>query len=115
MHAYYDTNVLGAANVIALAQVSGAKEVVFTSSISVYGPSEQVMSENSELRPVSAYGRSKLLAEAIHRTWLELDTTHRLVIVRPGVVFGPGEGATSPIWRMHCPGAYSSTLGDARR
>lgn len=51
-HAYYDTNVLGAANVTALAQASGTKEIVFTSSISVYGPSEQVMSETSELNSV---------------------------------------------------------------
>lgn len=92
IHEYYDTNVLGATNVTALAQASGARELVFTSSISVYGPSEQLMSEQAELRPTSAYGRSKKLAEAIHRTWMEADAARRLVVVRPGVVFGPGEG-----------------------
>ena len=91
-HDYYDTNVLGATNVTALAQASGVRELVFTSSISVYGSSEQLMNEGSDLKPTSAYGRSKSLAEAIHRNWLEAGSHRRLVIVRPGVVFGPGEG-----------------------
>ena len=91
-HDYYETNVLGATNVAALADLSGVREIVFTSSISVYGPSERLMSEDSELKPTSAYGRSKRLAEIIHRAWREADAARRLVVVRPGVVFGPGEG-----------------------
>ena len=43
--------------------------------------------------PVTAYGSSKLVAEKIHQIWQAKDTNNRrLVIVRPGVVFGPGEG-----------------------
>ncbi|MNJ30428.1 NAD dependent epimerase/dehydratase family protein [compost metagenome] len=43
--------------------------------------------------PTTAYGGSKLAAEKIHQIWQARDNTHRrLVIVRPGVVFGPGEG-----------------------
>ncbi len=57
-HAYYETNVLGALNVTALAEVCGIETLVFTSSISVYGPSEQVMTETSPLHPTSPYGRS---------------------------------------------------------
>ena len=37
--------------------------LVFTSSISVYGPTEDLVSEQSPTAPVSAYGRSKLAAE----------------------------------------------------
>ena len=92
IHDYYETNVLGATNVTAFAHLSGVQELVFTSSISVYGPSEQLMSEGSELKPTTAYGRSKRLAEVIHRAWREADRARRLVVVRPGVVFGPGEG-----------------------
>ena len=91
-HEYYETNVLGAANVTALAEACGIHEVVFTSSISVYGPSEHLMDEQSELKPTSAYGRSKKLAESIHRAWLSAGDGRQLIIVRPGVVFGPGEG-----------------------
>jgi nucleoside-diphosphate-sugar epimerase len=67
------------------------KTVVFTSSISVYGPCEETVSEESPLSPVSAYGRSKRLAELIHNRWVRQDGGRRLVTVRPGVVFGPGE------------------------
>ncbi len=90
-HTYYETNVLGAANVTALAEACGIETLVFTSSISVYGPSEQVMTETSPLRPTSPYGRSKRMAEVLHETWQERGTGRRLIIVRPGVVFGPGE------------------------
>ena len=90
-HAYYETNVLGALNVTALAEVCGIETLVFTSSISVYGASEQVMTEASQLRPTSPYGLSKRMAERLHQAWRERAAGRRLVVVRPGVVFGPGE------------------------
>lgn len=66
--------------------------MLFTSSISVYGPSEDTVQENSPLRPVSHYGRSKQLAEEVHEQWLRQGDGRQLTVVRPGVVFGPGEG-----------------------
>ena len=38
---YYDTNVNGALEVVRLAEREQAKHITFTSSISVYGPSEE--------------------------------------------------------------------------
>lgn len=90
---YYETNLLGAENVCAWAEQVGCNEIIFTSSISPYGASEQQKDERSLPVPLTAYGGSKLVAEKIHQTWLAADRTQRhLVIVRPGVVFGPGEG-----------------------
>lgn len=90
-HEYYDTNVGGALEVTRLAARASIKEIVFTSSISVYGPSEDVKDEASLPKPTSAYGRSKRFAEQIHRDWLEGAEDRRLTIVRPAVVFGAGE------------------------
>ena len=90
--AYYDTNVNGATYVTALARGCGIAKIVFTSSISVYGPCEARVSEGTHPAPTSDYGKSKLMAEGIHRQWQARDDANRLVIVRPGVVFGPGEG-----------------------
>ncbi len=90
---YYETNLLGAENVCAWASRVGCNELIFTSSISPYGPSTQPRDESSLPTPMTAYGGSKLVAEKIHQAWLAADPLHRhLVIVRPGVVFGPGEG-----------------------
>ena len=63
---YYHTNVLGACNVCRYASEIGARQIVFTSSISVYGPGEAPKDEDTKITPVSAYGRSKMMAEAIH-------------------------------------------------
>lgn len=90
---YYETNLLGAENVCAWAERVGCNDMIFTSSISPYGPSEQQKDERTLPVPTTAYGGSKLAAEKIHHTWLAGDKEQRhLVIVRPGVVFGAGEG-----------------------
>ena len=90
---YYQTNLLGAESVCAWAEKVGCHNIIFTSSISPYGPSEAEKDERSLPSPVTAYGESKLAAEKIHQIWQARDDERRrLVIVRPGVVFGPGEG-----------------------
>lgn len=88
---YYETNVSGAVEVTRLAEALDIPEIVFTSSISVYGPSEDMKTEISTPTPVSDYGHSKFLAEQIHRQWLDRGLSRKLTIVRPAVVFGPGE------------------------
>ena len=90
-HEYFETNVAGARNVTEFSAGHGVASLWFTSSIAVYGPTEEPRSETSPLRPVSAYGRSKLEAEQIHRAWADAGSGRRLVIVRPAAVFGPGE------------------------
>lgn len=89
---YYETNLLGAENVCAWAERVTCNRLIFTSSISPYGASEAVKDERTLPVPITAYGGSKLAAEKIHQIWQAKSDTRRLVIVRPGVVFGPGEG-----------------------
>ncbi|MEM9154453.1 MAG: NAD(P)-dependent oxidoreductase [Cyanobacteria bacterium P01_F01_bin.33] len=90
---YYETNLLGAEHVCAWAELTGCEAVMFTSSIAPYGPTEEPKDEDALPVPESAYGNSKLVAEKIHLTWQRGDRERRqLSIVRPGVVYGPGEG-----------------------
>jgi GlcNAc-P-P-Und epimerase len=90
---YYWTNVNGATNICKFANDVGAEYLLFTSTMMVYGPSEAPKDEESVLEPVNAYGRSKILAERIHRLWQsERPERRRLTIVRPGVIYGLAEG-----------------------
>jgi nucleoside-diphosphate-sugar epimerase len=89
---YYETNVGGALNVARWCASGGEQSITFTSSIAVYGPSETPKSEQSEPAPISDYGRSKLMAERILLDWQAERPGRRLAVLRPAVVFGPGEG-----------------------
>lgn len=89
---YFETNLKGAENVCKWAEKAGCENIVFTSSISPYGPTESIKNEESLPVPQTAYGSSKLAAEKIHIGWQKGGDNRKLTIVRPGVVFGPGEG-----------------------
>jgi nucleoside-diphosphate-sugar epimerase len=89
---YFETNLLGAENVCAWAGNIGCNRVVFTSSISPYGPCEETKTEASLPVPETPYGSSKLAAEKIHMMWQSAGQGRQLLVLRPGVVFGPGEG-----------------------
>jgi nucleoside-diphosphate-sugar epimerase len=91
LHEYYETNVLGALNVCDFARAIDCEEIVFTSSIAVYGSDEIRKSETTPPAPESAYGWSKLLAERVHQSWRRERAGRRLTISRPAVIFGAGE------------------------
>ncbi len=89
---YFETNIKGAENVCQFAEEHGIKTIIFTSSIAPYGASENVKKETTLPTPNTPYGISKLVAENIHKTWQAKDADNRrLLILRPGVVFGKGE------------------------
>jgi nucleoside-diphosphate-sugar epimerase len=89
---YYLTNETGAGHVLDYMRRNGLKRLWFTSSMSTYGPSEDPCSEQAPQNPNTAYGGSKKNAEALHLKWRSEDPSRRLVMVRPAVIFGPGEG-----------------------
>ncbi|QNI30269.1 NAD(P)-dependent oxidoreductase [Alloacidobacterium dinghuense] len=89
---YYETNLLGAMHVCNYADAVNCNHIVFTSSISPYAVSEESKHEESLPVPETPYGGSKLVAEKMHTAWQKAAPGRRLLIVRPGVVFGPGEG-----------------------
>ena len=88
---YFDTNLAGAKNTCVFAEQAGCQNILFTSSIAVYGAFHKPMSENSLPYPSSPYGISKLCAELIHKGWRRAAAGRRLCICRPGVIYGPGD------------------------
>ncbi|WP_243303398.1 NAD-dependent epimerase/dehydratase family protein [Geothrix oryzisoli] len=85
---YYEVNVDGARNVCEAATKLCIQKIIFTSSVAVYGFTNQDTDENGEKNPFNDYGKSKLQAEQVYEDWLLADKTRNLVIIRPSVVFG---------------------------
>jgi GlcNAc-P-P-Und epimerase len=87
---YFDTNYIGTINVINFCQEQGVKRIIYTSTMMVYRPGNERMTENSLTSPDTGYGISKLLGELILKAWSN-DPSNILKIVRISVVFGKGE------------------------
>ncbi len=89
---YFETNIRGARNIADWAEIVGIKRMVFTSSIAPYAASEEEKYEDTLPTPNTPYGISKFVAEEILRGWQKGGEGRELTILRPGVVFGKGEG-----------------------
>ncbi|SFN92113.1 Nucleoside-diphosphate-sugar epimerase [Chitinophaga sp. YR627] len=88
---YYDVNVTGTQNVLDVMEAKGLNKIIFTSSVAIYGLDKNDPSEDHPADPFNHYGKSKWAAEEVLRAWYEKDPANRsLVIIRPTVVFGPG-------------------------
>jgi nucleoside-diphosphate-sugar epimerase len=89
---YFSVNEGGTRTVTDVAGASGVCNIVFTSSVAVYGvPGGREV--EGPFTPDSAYGASKLAAEHVLAAWSRTDPNRRALIVRPAVVFGEGNMA----------------------
>jgi len=80
--AYYSTNVLGTLSVLDTARRTGIDRLVFSSSCATYGePDVLPVPEGAAQRPISPYGRSKLMGEQIIRDYAHAYKS-RYVILR---------------------------------
>lgn len=63
---YYDTNVGGSLSLLRAMHRAGVERLVFSSSATVYDPSEPVpLAEGGRTGPINPYGRTKLMVEQI--------------------------------------------------
>ncbi len=86
---YYDVNVQGTRNVMEAMDKNGVKNIIFTSSVAVYGLNKENPDESHFADPFNHYGKSKWQAEEVLREWYQKDTKNRsLTIIRPTVIFG---------------------------
>lgn len=85
---YYEVNVEGSKNVVTAARENGVKRLVYISTGAVYGLDVGEVDEAMVPQPFNDYGRSKLQAEAAFLPWAAESPDHRLVILRPTVIFG---------------------------
>ena len=86
---YYDVNVQGTKNVLDKMDEHGIKNLIFTSSVAIYGLNKNSPDENHIQDPFNHYGKSKWQAEQVIRQWYENDSVEKSVtIIRPTVIFG---------------------------
>lgn len=76
------------------AKRQGVKHFIFFSTMAVFGVSSGVISAKTKLKPISYYGKSKLLAE--EELFKLQDENFIISVIRPPMVYGP-----------KCPGNYS--------
>ncbi len=87
---YYQVNVEGARHVCMTASALNIRQIIFTSSVAVYGFVKQETGEEGRFEPFNHYGKSKLEAEYVYEAWRKADSENKLTIIRPTVVFGEG-------------------------
>jgi len=81
--AYYDVNVNGSLVLLRAMAEAGVKQLVFSSSATVYGdPATVPIRENFPLSATNPYGRSKLMVEDILRDVFKSDPQWRMALLR---------------------------------
>jgi UDP-glucose 4-epimerase len=80
---YYSSIVGGTANLLDLMDDFNCKNIVFSSSATVYGePQRLPCNESHPTKPINPYGRAKLMAEELLRDWSDVDHLRRAVALR---------------------------------
>ena len=86
---YYDVNVQGTKNVLQAMDKAGVKNIIFTSSVAIYGLNKTNPNENHSEDPFNHYGKSKWEAEQVIKDWFHNDPVGKsITIIRPTVIFG---------------------------
>jgi len=86
---YYDVNVEGTRNVLKQMDEKGINNLIFTSSVAVYGLNKNNPDENHMIDPFNHYGKSKWEAEKVIKKWYDKNPANKSVtIIRPTVIFG---------------------------
>ena len=86
---YYDVNVQGTKNVLKAMDLAGVTNLIFTSSVAIYGLNKKNPNETHKEDPFNHYGKSKWEAELLIKEWYESDPNNKSVtILRPTVIFG---------------------------
>jgi nucleoside-diphosphate-sugar epimerase len=83
---YYEGNVLATHNLLEACKEKGTKRIIFLSSVGVFKPAtpNALLTEESECKPMTIYGKTKLGAEGLIK-----QCNIPWVIVRAPIVYGP--------------------------
>ena len=88
---YFETNVKGTLNILRTAHMEDVRNVVYSSSMNVYGVPEYLpVDEGHPTKPVNLYGLTKLMGEMSCQLYARI-YGFKAIILRYSGVFGPGK------------------------
>ncbi len=92
---YLSTNVIGTENILKAFVEANPPEkhvqFIFMSTTAVYGSKRpgEILTEESEPKPISTYGESKLMAEQVVRSFADVHPAIQYTIFRASTMYGP--------------------------
>jgi len=86
---FIETNILGAINLLDSCYKNKVRQLIFLSSINVYGENMKTPSKETDLlNPITFYGKIKSLTEEIYSSWAE-NYGINVTILRLSNIYGP--------------------------
>lgn len=80
---YYDNNLVSTVVLVEVMQEAGCRQLVFSSSATVYGIPEKVpLDEGAALSAINPYGRTKLMIEDMLRDLVQAEPEWRIALLR---------------------------------
>tara|TARA_B100000959_G_scaffold261238_1_gene298617 strand:+ start:4595 stop:5632 length:1038 start_codon:yes stop_codon:yes gene_type:complete len=86
---YYSVNEGGLEVMTSVMDELGIKNIVFYSTVAVYGSAPPPVSEETTPEPESLYGKSKLKGEEVLQRWINKGDSRNCLVIRPTVTYGP--------------------------
>lgn len=80
---YYLNNTANTLNLVALCAKYSVNKFIFSSTAAVYGePKDGIVSENTQLKPINPYGKSKMMSEIFLQDFAASNEKFKFVILR---------------------------------
>ncbi len=108
---FYSVNVEGTRFLLEKIKTQRLKKFIFISSIAARGPNKN-RQDDEGIGPVCHYGKSKLEAEEVV---LNYRISFPVVLVRPPVVYGPGDRETLTLFKMFRKGFFPAIGREKRK
>jgi len=97
---FFRDNLEATEALIAAATKAEVSNWLFFSSVAAVGKSFHPSDEDTPPEPLDAYGASKLAAERRFDALVENHSEQRVTVLRPSVIYGPGNYATTNVYRL---------------
>lgn len=86
---FYAVNEFGSKMVCEAADELGITDIVFYSTVAIFGDAPEPHTEDATKSPINPYGASKLAGEKVFEAWAASGGGRRVVVIRPTITFGP--------------------------